>query len=439
MISRRRTKCAVVGDNGEAYGSIRELSRHAGVNKNTVLKAFARNGFYKSGGVVYTPSGDVRFVGESGFKGLPDTPGLPERGNGGMPAPEETGGRKRRRKKQPVPKKKPRGGAPDKTAGKRGAESRDDDEEYQEFLRAKAIRNLPFKKYDFKYDGGERGYKWCVALFSDAHIEETVTPASVLNKNEYNFEIAKERIGNYFVNLVNCLNDDGVEYLIFASLGDMISGYIHEELSQCNSMSPMEAVLAGQNLLYSGLSYICDNARTVKRIEFIGIVGNHGRTTKKMQHANGYKMNYEWMMYSNLERECAIKGLPVNFNIPESEMALVHAPNDMVLMFMHGFQVKSTGTGTVSGIYPALGRLCLRLGETFHQDKVYIGHFHSCVSIRNAVVNGSIIGYNAYALSNNLPYEKPAQMYEVYDSNVGLMNTRRIYCEPVVPSRMETE
>ena len=167
----------------------------------------------------------------------------------------------------------------------------------------------------------------------------------------------------------------------------------------------------------------------VKQIEFIGIVGNHSRTTKKIQHANGYKMSYEWMMYQNLVNQCKSANLPINFNIPESEMAVVNAPDNKTLMFMHGFQIKSSGNGTVCGIYPALNRLFLKLANTFHQDKIYIGHFHSCISIPNVVVNGSIIGYNTYALTNGFSYEKPAQMYEVYDSNIGLTNTRCIYCD----------
>ena len=70
----------------------------------------------------------------------------------------------------------------------------------------------------------------------------------------------------------------------------------------------------------------------------------------------------------------------------------------------------------------------MKWDKIFGQDKIFIGHFHSCTSIPNAVVNGSIIGYNAYALSNGMPYEEPAQMYEVHDTKMGEILTRKIYC-----------
>ena len=66
--------------------------------------------------------------------------------------------------------------------------------------------------------------------------------------------------------------------------------------------------------------------------------------------------------------------------------------------------------------------------QIFNQDKIYLGHFHSCIAIPNVVVNGSIIGYNTFALSNGFAYEEPAQMYQVFDTEIGELLTRKIYC-----------
>ena len=311
-------------------------------------------------------------------------------------------------------------------------EEREDEEEYQEYLRQKSqieeVEALPFESYEFKFDEKDEGEKYAVALFSDAHIEETVNPQSVMSLNEYNTDIAKQRIQNYFSNLVHCLNKDEVSHLIFASLGDTISGYIHEELAQTNGLTPLEATQLAQGLIFNGLKFICEKSN-VEDIYFIGIVGNHSRVTKKIQHANGYKMSYEWLMYQNIKRECEIAGLPITFNLPESEMAVVDTQDNRRFLFIHGFQIRSNGSGTVCGIYPALNRLCMKWDKIFHQDKIYLCHFHSCVSIPNAMVNGSIIGYNSFALSNGFGYERPAQQYEVYDTKIGLLLTRQIYCD----------
>lgn len=301
-------------------------------------------------------------------------------------------------------------------------------QDYKDFLNAKKVSELPFEKYEFKFNKRKTGVRYAVALFSDAHIEETVKSASVMGLNEYNVKIARERIEKYFANLVSCLNTDKVEYLLFASLGDTISGFIHEELSQTNELTPLEATFEAQNLIYNGLKYICDNTE-LKRIKFVGIVGNHSRVTNKIQHSNGYKMSYEWLMYKNIQKQAELEGLPIEFDIPESEMAIEDTSDGKRFLFIHGFQIKGSGNGTVCGIYPSLGRLSLKYGKVYKQDKIYLGHFHSCISIPNAVVNGSIIGYNSYALTNGFAYEEPSQMYELYDTNIGQLLTRQIYCK----------
>lgn len=52
-----------------------------------------------------------------------------------------------------------------------------------------------------------------------------------------------------------------------------------------------------------------------------------------------------------------------------------------------------------------LNRLSMKLNNNFGQYKIYFGYFHSCVSIPNATVNGSIIGFN-YADAFNAGIDK---------------------------------
>lgn len=386
----------VVDEKGNLYKSIAELSRKINVWAGGITKAFNNRGYFEKDGIKY-------FLANNSNDGV-YVPSTSENLDGTV--------------QQPIIVKV--------------KEEREDEEEYQEYLRQKSqigeIEALPFESYEFKFNEKIEGEKYAVALFSDAHIEETVNPQSVMSLNEYNTDIAKQRIQNYFSNLVHCLNKDEVSHLIFASLGDTISGYIHDELAQTNGLTPLEATQLAQGLLFNGLKFICEKSN-VEDIYFIGIVGNHSRVTKKIQHANGYKMSYEWLMYQNIKRECEIAGLPITFNLPESEMAVVDTQDNRRFLFIHGFQIRSNGSGTVCGIYPALNRLCMKWDKIFHQDKIYLGHFHSCVSIPNAMVNGSIIGYNSFALSNGFGYERPAQQYEVYDTKIGLLLTRQIYCD----------
>ena len=212
-----------------------------------------------------------------------------------------------------------------------------DKEEYEEFLEQKKVKELPFTIDNFKFSHLKEGNRYAVALFSDAHIEETVEPDAVLGLNRYDINIAKERIQKYFCNLTNCLNEDKVEDLIFASLGDTITGYLRAEQEQTNGLSPLEATEVAQNIIYNGLRYLCEHATFLKHIKFIGIVGNHSRTTKKIQHINGYKMSYEWLMYRNIQKQCELTNLPIDFCIPNSEMAIVDTQDKKRFIFIHGF------------------------------------------------------------------------------------------------------
>lgn len=372
----------IIGTDGHIYESIRKMAKDIHVSRERIRHFINKNGYFEHKGVIYSTSPiDAN-----------------EQNDSKVIVVEKT----------------------------------NNDKEYQEFLKAKEVQSQPFQIYKFKPFTSKKGHRYAVALFSDAHIEETVTPESVNFLNEYNVEIAEKRIENYFCNLASCLAQDEVDELIFASLGDTISGYIHQELEQTNQLSPLEATLKAQSLIYSGLKYLCEDANLpkLKKIRFIGIVGNHSRTSKRIQHNNGYKMSYEWMMYQNIKKECELTNLPIEFYIPESELAIVNTVDDKVFIFAHGFQIKSGGTGTICGIYPALNRLVLKYSKVFHQDMIFIGHFHSSVNTPNAIVNGSIIGYNGFALSNGMEYQRPSQSYVLYDTIIGdQLLERQIYCE----------
>lgn len=376
----------IVDEYGNIYNSIRQLAKHLHADRNKISYDINTYGEYVNDGVTYK-----LFDGE-------------------MVSQEPT---------QPPQRKLTR-------------EEIEEQKELEQFREYKEVKNLEFEVYDMKpIKGYTAGYRYAVALFSDAHIEETVKPETVNWLNEYNLEIAERRIKTYFANLANCLKQDNVTELIFSNLGDNITSYLHDELSQTNQCSPIEATLKAQSLIYSGLKYLCCDAGidSLKRIRFIGIVGNHGRTTKKMQYANGRKMSYEWLMYQNIKQQCENANLPIDFYIPDSDVAVVKTVDKKVFLMMHGWQVRGGGTNTICGIYPSLQRLSLRYQKIFHQDKIFLGHFHSSVNMPNAVVNGSIISYSAFSMAGGYDFERPQQQYLVFDTTLkGELLTRQIYC-----------
>ena len=264
-----------------------------------------------------------------------------------------------------------------------------------------------------------------VLLMSDWHADEVVTKESVLGKNEFNQQIAETRISNFFVNAKREIVKEKLDHLIIGSLGDLIGGWIHDELSQTNSMTPMNGVSMVKNLIISGLKYL-HWSTDVPKITFIGICGNHSRTTKKMQYANGFALSYEYFMYKDIASTCKMLGLDkIEFIIPESEFAYIQI-HDRNVLFCHGHQFKSAGG--VGGIYPPMLRWFAKLSQTIPIDIACIGHWHTSTFTKHIVVNGNIKGYDAYAMNKGLPFEEPKQTFIVINSKRGIILHKPIFC-----------
>ena len=95
-------------------------------------------------------------------------------------------------------------------------------------------------------------------IASDWHADEVVNASSVLGKNEYTRDIAEKRIKNFFSNAIYMMKKKPVDNLVVGPIGDLIGGYIHDELAQTNSMAPMQGIQFVKTLVISGLKAIHD-------------------------------------------------------------------------------------------------------------------------------------------------------------------------------------
>lgn len=378
----------IIDENGRIYQSIRELAKAIDKDRKSIAKAMQKNGRYLLNGHVYT-----------------------------VISPQITDGELIKN-----------------NVTENIEQTTNTDPEYAEYLEKKKIEALPFDVFDISFsEEKEYGTRYAIALFSDAHIGQIIKPEYTQGINEYNLDIAKERVENYFKNLVCCINEDKVDDLIFASLGDTISGEIHDELlAESNGVTAFQMIQMAQSWIFSGLKFICDNTK-LKSFKFIGIVGNHGRTkgTKKMEYSIGARDSYEYSLYWNIKNFCEITNLPIDFYIPDSHTAIVNTPDGKRYLFQHGWEVRSGGSSTITGVYPALMRTSLKMHQMYGQDKYYIGHYHRVTSIPEAAINGCICGSDSLSATLGLgsPKEKPAQLFEVYDTKRGLLVSRQIYCD----------
>ncbi|MFZ9960159.1 MAG: hypothetical protein ACO3GP_07190 [Candidatus Limnocylindrus sp.] len=264
-----------------------------------------------------------------------------------------------------------------------------------------------------------------VALASDWHVEETVEAASVNGLNEYNLHIAKKRIEKFFTTIARLTEIERhgarIDDLILWLGGDLMTGMIHEELAESNSKTPTQVILWLQDRLADGLATLKPH---FQRILIPTSYGNHGRTTQKPRHATGAAHSYEWLLYRILEGRFAADQ-QIEFQIADSYFNFMTV-FDRRLRFHHGDGLKFQG-GIGGLTIPTEKAIASWNKSPNRADLDLFGHWHQYQQNRHWLCNGSLIGYNAYALSIKASFEPPTQTYFLLDKKRGRTMTAPIY------------
>lgn len=253
-----------------------------------------------------------------------------------------------------------------------------------------------------------------IIIFSDWHLEENVDEISVNGKNKYNLKIAEESSKNAFANSLKLINmfskDIYIKNVVVGLLGDFISGYIHDDLIEENQLSPTQAILKTFEILKSGIEYWLKNSKY--KYTFVCKFGNHGRTTKKNRIQTAYRNSYEWMLYHFLAKEFKSQ----NFIIENNYHTIVEIYNRKI-RFHHGDWIKYQG---------GIGGITIPANKSISQwnkaENVYLdifGHWHTFFDGGNFICNGSLIGYNSFAINIKAAYEEPKQALILLDKKRG--------------------
>lgn len=257
---------------------------------------------------------------------------------------------------------------------------------------------------------GKPSESTAIILCSDLHYEETVDPRTVDGLNEYNITIAKERFNKVFQNglkLVEmCRSKSNINNLVLWLGGDFINGYIHPEFIENNGMSPIEASIAVYKLCVSAIDFLVENGK-FEKITVVTSVGNHSRTTEKSRIATCVENNFEWLIYNFLVSHYE-KSEVVQFKLSRGYFNYLEVYGYLI-RFHHGDYVRYAGG--VGGIGIPLNKAIHMWNEAKSVYLDVLGHWHQHLCGKNYIVNGSIIGYNAYAQSIKASFEKPQQTF----------------------------
>jgi len=244
-------------------------------------------------------------------------------------------------------------------------------------------------------------------ILSDTHFDEVVNPAEVEGRNAYDRRIAELRLERYFTQVVRLARDylagmtyDGV--VLFLG-GDLVSGDIHDELTQTNDAVMLDTVLHWSARVAAGIGLLADE---FGKVHVPAVVGNHGRRSRKPRAKGRARDNYDWMIAQLVARHFH-GDTRVTFQIPDGTDCLVQV-HDTRFLLTHGDQV--SGGGGIGGIWPPIMRMIAKKRTRAQFDAVVMGHWHQLIMAPTAgvIVNGSLKGEDEYAAVMNFTPE-PAQ------------------------------
>jgi hypothetical protein len=263
-----------------------------------------------------------------------------------------------------------------------------------------------------------------VAVASDWHVEETVDRKTVNGLNAFSLEIAEARINKFFTNIVNLTevqrHGAKIDRLMLILGGDLMTGYIHEELQEQNALSPTETVLWLQDRIASGLELL---GKHFGEIIIPCVYGNHGRTTRKPRHSTGAANSYEWMLYHIMAKQLADKA---TWHVSDGYHLLVELYGK-TLRIHHGDGLKYQGG--IGGLTIPVEKAIAAWNKGITADLDIFGHWHQSQQNPKWICNGSLIGHNAYSVAIKAPYESPTQTYFLFDPKHGRTGTFPIILE----------
>jgi hypothetical protein len=268
-----------------------------------------------------------------------------------------------------------------------------------------------------------------IVQLSDTHFGKIILPATVNGLNEHNPDIAKKRMDKLAQNLLSLVNKEraevNIENLVLGLGGDfMENSMLHDHSQMATAFSQMEELLFSRELLHKFIKTIAENGK-FKKIILPCVRGNHSRTTKKMNSTIDYRTNFEALLYNLLKQD--FNDSLFEWYAPDSDICEFQV-YDKKIRSLHGWQVKSGGG--IGGLTIPLNKYILRMDQISKCDYNLMHHYHSLsYPTANCTLNGSLCGYDTFAMQIGASFQKPMQSFQLLDKNRGFTIKAPIFCD----------
>lgn len=268
------------------------------------------------------------------------------------------------------------------------------------------IRKLPRVKRK-----GKRPQATVVLVCSDWHSEEIIRPEDCRGLNEFDLDIADNRIKTLASKAAMLIEHEkhltDVRRVVVASLGDLITGHIHDDCIERTQLAPLAATRwAGERL-----NGVIDTMAEVAPVLTVTSSGNHGRTTRKPRISTENEHSYEQNLYLTMASAERRKNVAWQVGVGYHNMVDL---DGFLVRFHHGHAL--SGGGGVGGLTAPTNRAIAKWNIAQPVDLDVFGHFHQFIHVPyRFVCNGCLCGHNAYADRIKAEFQPPSQALIVID------------------------
>jgi hypothetical protein len=272
-------------------------------------------------------------------------------------------------------------------------------------------------------------------MLSDLHWGEVVFLEQVFNANAFNLNIAAKRMKKTTETTLHLTHDvlakPMFEGLVLVLGGDMICGDIHEELKQTSEKPIMPQVLDCADNVHQAIRLFL---KEFPKIFVPCVAGNHGRTTRKPQMKFYAETNFDWLIYQMLERFTQDVRDRVTFMAPPARDLTFRVAGRRYRL-SHGDQFRG-GDGVIGALGPVTrgDKKKRSMASTLPTDReqydtLMIGHWHQCRFHEGLIMNGSMKGYDEFAMSNNFDFEPARQALWFTHPKYGINHHLPVLCD----------
>lgn len=268
-----------------------------------------------------------------------------------------------------------------------------------------------------------------VLVLSDCHLDEEVDPAEVNGLNEFNPEIAIDRMHRLGVGVAwnlelaraKAKGEAGyqIHELLVMAVGDFTTNYLHVgEDHLGNALTPYNGVIFGVGLIERALRYVLRTCPWIKVVRFVIVPGNHDRLplTRKTPFRKRVELSTAPIIAHMLTTQLADEPR-VRIELSASEHVYVDVYGKLI-RGMHGDRFNYGGG--VGGIFIPARRHVLGLNKAIDAAFTVFGHWHQSRKDDRWLSNGSVIGFNSYSMAKGLDPEPPSQTMLMIDKRRGI-------------------